>query len=81
MPQPMDDANAIMFTDKDGKPTVGFCLWCDCDFYAFEEMEAHNAIGGCSVFEEFKDQQSMPPVLEAMLEDAGESPEEEGSVQ
>jgi hypothetical protein len=53
MPQPTEEA--IAFTDKDGQPTVGFCLWCDCDFYSFEEMGAHNSPGGCSVFEQFKD--------------------------
>ncbi len=29
MPPPMDEADACVFTDSDGKPTVGFCLWCD----------------------------------------------------
>ena len=24
-------------------PIVGFCLWCDKDFYSMEEVEAHNA--------------------------------------
>jgi hypothetical protein len=86
MPQPTDDADAIVFTDKDGKPTVGFCLWCNCDFYSIEEMEAHNENGSeaCSVFQQFKDQQSMPPVLQAMLEDAGnllgDHADEEGEV-
>jgi hypothetical protein len=70
MPQPVDEAS--VFTDDAGNPIVGFCLWCDQDFYSFEELEAHNAIGGCSVFEEFKAKQSTPPVLQAMLEDAGE---------
>lgn len=32
-----------MFHDKDGRPTVGFCLLCDRDFYCLEEVEAHNA--------------------------------------
>jgi hypothetical protein len=86
MPRRMDNADASMFTDSDGKPTVGFCLWCNCDFYSFEEMEAHNGNGSeaCPVFQQFKGEQCMPPVLQAMLDDVGESlgehADEEGEV-
>jgi hypothetical protein len=70
MPQPMEDAS--VFTDEAGNLIVGFCLWCDKDFYSFEEIEVHNGNGseGCPVFQQFKDEQCMPPVLQAMLEDA-----------
>src|SRR5260370_5673008 len=30
-----------MFNDKDGKPSVGFCLWCNKDFYSMNEVESH----------------------------------------
>jgi hypothetical protein len=73
MPQPMGDMGASMFTDSDGNPIVGFCLWCDKDFYSFEEAEAHNAndSAACPVFQQMKDDGGMPPVLQMMLEDAG----------
>jgi len=59
-----------MFTDEDGNRTVGFCLWCNKDFYSMEEVEAHNAddMANCPVFQELKDEHSMPPVLQSMLE-------------
>jgi hypothetical protein len=71
LPQPMNEADASIFTDSDGKPTVGFCLWCNCDFYSMEEIDTRNGNGSeaCPVFQQFKDQQSMPPVLQSMLED------------
>jgi len=42
-----------MFMDKDGKPTVGFCLWCDKDFYSLDEVEDHNA-GDCPSYHRWK---------------------------
>ena len=62
-----------MFRDEGGNPTVGFCLWCGCDFYTFEEHEAHTAddMASCPVFQKFKDQPCEPPVLQMMLENAG----------
>lgn len=46
-----------MFVDRDGKPIVGFCLWCNKDFYSMSEVEAHNADDSkvCPVFQQFKD--------------------------
>ena len=45
-----------MFNDKDGKPSVGFCLWCNKDFYSMNEVEAHNSneSAACAVFQDFK---------------------------
>jgi len=65
--------------DKDGNRIVGFCLWCDKDFYSMEEVEAHNADGmkACPVHEELKDEHCMPPVLQIMLEQAGLLKEDE----
>ena len=39
--------------DRDGNPIVGFCLWCDKDFYSMEEVDAHNAdnMKACPVHE------------------------------
>jgi hypothetical protein len=46
-----------MLKDSDGKPIVGFCLWCDTNFYSMEEMDAHNAndSAACAVFQELKE--------------------------
>jgi hypothetical protein len=41
--EPGTDSNA--FTDKEGKPTVGFCLWCNRDFYTDDEVIEHNGNG------------------------------------
>ena len=78
MPRKEEDTEAPIFTDSDGNPIVGFCLWCNKDFYSFEESAAHEADGSaaCPVFQSFKDEGGMPPVLQAMLEDA-ETPEDE----
>ena len=62
-----------MFLDEDGNHIVGFCLWCDMNFYSMEEHEAHTAdeMANCPAFQELKGQQGMPPVLQAMFENAG----------
>jgi len=36
------DAECIGFRHKNGNATVGFCLWCDKDFYLMEEVWEHN---------------------------------------
>jgi hypothetical protein len=58
LPESQVDAESTMFRDNDGNPIVGFCLWCNKDFYSMEEAEAHNADDGkaCPVFQELKDQ-------------------------
>ena len=68
-----------MFRDADGNRTIGFCLWCNKDFYSMDEVQAHNAddMAACEAFQELKGQQGMPPVLQAMFEHAGLLPEEE----
>jgi hypothetical protein len=45
-----------MFTDKDGKPIIGFCLWCNKDFYCMNELETHNStdLAVCKIFRDFK---------------------------
>lgn len=62
-----------MFRDEDGNPTVGFCLWCNRDFYTMDEVEAHNAddMANCPAFQELKDEHCGPPVLQMMFENAG----------
>jgi hypothetical protein len=44
-----------MFTDKDGKATLGFCLWCNRDFYTADEFWEHNGNGvnACPEFRAF----------------------------
>jgi hypothetical protein len=67
-----------MFTDKDGNHIVGFCLWCNKDFYDRDEVEAHNAddMANCPAFQELKDEHCMPPVLQAMFEATEKSSDE-----
>jgi len=45
-----------MLHDRDGRPIVGFCLWCGKDFYSIEEAEAHHANNSkrCVAFQRFK---------------------------
>lgn len=74
VPVPAADADeSSMFKDAEGNHIVGFCLWCNRDFYAMDDVEAHNADGmaNCSVFQELKDEHCGPPVLQAMFEQAG----------
>lgn len=67
------ETRSSMFTDQDGNPTLGFCLWCNKDFYSMQEVEAHNAddMKACEVFQELKDEDCGPPVLCQMLENSG----------
>jgi hypothetical protein len=66
-------AETKAWRDEDGHPIAGFCLWCNKNFYSMAEVKTHNAdeMKECPVFQELKGQQSMPPVLQDMLEDAG----------
>jgi hypothetical protein len=70
---PAQDEPSSMFQDEAGNPIVGFCLWCDKDFYSMEEHEAHTADGmaNCPVFQELKDENCGPPVLCNMFQQAG----------
>jgi hypothetical protein len=47
------------FKDKDGKPTIGFCLWCNQDFYTEDEMWEHTADGmkACPEFQRIMKQE------------------------
>jgi len=49
-------AESTMFKGSDVNPIVGFCLWCNKDFYSMGEAEAHNAKDSkaCPVFQELK---------------------------
>ena len=69
----VETEESSMFQDEDGNHIFGFCLWCDKDFYSLEEHEAHtaNVMAACPAFQELKGQQCMPPVLQAMFENAG----------
>ena len=60
-----------MFRDAEGNETIGFCLWCNQDFYSMDEVEAHNAndMAACPGFQELKGQ--------AMFEQAGLLPDED----
>ena len=67
------DEESSMFRDENGNPICGWCFWCGCSFFSFEEHEAHvaNGMAACSVFQELKDEHTTPPILEAMFEEAG----------
>lgn len=62
-----------MFRDQDGNPIIGFCLWCNRNYYSMEEVEAHNAddMKLCPVFQSLKHEDCGPPVLQGMFEQAG----------
>jgi hypothetical protein len=73
-----DTEESFMFKDEDGNHIVGFCLWCNKDFYSMDEVEAHNANGmaACAVSQELKEEHCMPPVLQMMSENAGLLPKD-----
>jgi hypothetical protein len=66
-------AGENFFKDSDGNPTIGFCLWCNKDFYSHGQAREHHANDSatCPVFQKLKEQHCMPPVLQMMFEDAG----------
>ena len=70
---PEDAEGSSMFKDTDGNPIVSFCLWCNRDFYSMDEIQTHNAndMANCAVFQELKDQDCGPPVLQMLFENAG----------
>jgi len=49
-------AGENFFKDSGGNRTIGFCLWCNKDFYTHEEAKAHNAndSAACPVFQELR---------------------------
>jgi hypothetical protein len=51
------------FDDKAGRATVGFCLWCNQNFYTSDELSVHNGDGAeaCPVFKEFLSEQGVAP--------------------
>ena len=78
-PPNADHEEPSMFQDAEGNKTVGFCLWCNKDFYTMEDHEAHTAdeMAACPAFQELKDERCMPPVLQAMFENVGLLADEE----
>lgn len=74
----IDTEGSSMFQDEAGNHIVGFCLWCDKNFYSMEEHEAHtaDAMAACPAFQELKNERCMPPVLQAMFEQAGLLPDD-----
>lgn len=59
------DAATNEWRDKDGNPIVGFCLWCNLDFYTMEEAQSHEAnnSAACPAFQEFINEQSRSSAL------------------
>ena len=58
LPGSEDGTEVSMFIDRDGKPIVGFCLWCDMDFYSMSEFEEHteDEMKACPVYQEWKEE-------------------------
>jgi hypothetical protein len=56
--QPVEesDSGSDTFLDREGKPIIGFCLWCDKDFYSMDEVEDHNAdeLRACPAYQDWK---------------------------
>ena len=50
--------------DAEAKPIIGFCLWCNLDFYSMEDMTAHHARGSesCEAIQQYQ-QNSNSPIL------------------
>jgi len=50
----------MLFQDRNGVPIVGFCLWCNKDFYSMDEAHEHNTDegGGCPVLHDLPDDDS-----------------------
>lgn len=59
MPMKLQNESARSFTDEAGRATVGFCLWCNKNFYTSDEISVHNVDGveACPVFSKFLDEQ------------------------
>jgi hypothetical protein len=51
-------SEAFMFHDEEGNPIIGFCLWCNKDFYSMEEVEDHNTdeLKACPVYQQWKEE-------------------------
>lgn len=77
MPPVAQEVKHSRWTDAEGNPIIGFCLWCGRDFYDLGDMHEHNAdnMAACPVFQEHKDTGGMPPVLQDLLE--GDEQEDE----
>jgi hypothetical protein len=58
LPETQVDVESAMFIDNDGNPIIGFCLWCNKDFYSLEDAEAHNAdrSKACPAFQDLRDE-------------------------
>jgi hypothetical protein len=56
MPQAPSEEAGHQWHDQDGKPIVGFCLWCDKNYYTYGEFEAHNANDSaeCVPYQQYK---------------------------
>jgi hypothetical protein len=74
-----------MFTDSEGKYTVGFCMWCGKDFYTIDEVHQHNdnELAECAEFQRGKDTVRMstpeciPPALQALFDEADKAESED----
>jgi hypothetical protein len=58
MPQAPSEEAGHQWHDQDGTPIVGFCLWCDKNYYTYAEFEAHNANDSaeCAPYQAYKEE-------------------------
>ena len=58
LPHSEDGTESSMFIARDGNPIVGFCVWCNKDFYSMSEVDAHNAdeMKACPVYQQWKEE-------------------------
>jgi len=69
-------AEGGVLRDIDGHRIVGFCLWCDKDFYSLAEVDVHDAdsMKACPAHEGLTNRPGgdpyMRPILQIMLEQA-----------
>jgi len=54
------ECERVVATNENGEPSMGFCLWCDRDFYNLDEVWIHNGKGAdaCQVFRQFMEEES-----------------------
>jgi hypothetical protein len=59
------DADPEAWTDKSGNGIVGFCLWCNREFYTIDEVWEHSDDDSAArePFQQFKAAQSASPSM------------------
>ena len=55
-PDEESPSEPLMFHDKEANRIIGFCLWCNKDFYSIEDLQDHNADDSkaCPIYQQSK---------------------------